>query len=192
MDAVELEFAASLLTYSPDFVDTRVFPDLEYPANAGANWHQLPNLDPTDIYGPAGLFWHTVYGDLFASGVLDGETFLGLAEHTDVDAIQFFSITGEPWRIDGLLYSVDLWDDTPGIADDAPDGRDAFGNWLNPGWIYLSWLDGCAPIPYKYIGGDVDAIVWAAGAIPEPATVVIWATLAGLALIFARMRKARW
>ncbi len=171
VDALELEFDEVWLTHSSDFVDTRVFP--EYTPNAGPNWHQM-SKDPTDIYGPAGAFWNPIIGDVFAAGFLDGESILALSIDTDVDAIQFFSVNGEPYRIDGLLYSVD---------GDAHECMDRLGGPLDPGEIYLSWLDGNLPIPFLNIGGDVDAIVW----VPEPTALAL---LAAGACLLRRRRRA--
>jgi hypothetical protein len=156
VDGVELEFDKNFLVYCVDYVDTRVFP--EYAATHNANWllqdpfwSQLAEYDPTDVY---------MNGTLFT----DGETTLALSDGTQLDAIQYI------WDKDGtgrhgLLYSVNA-------LGDAPDCRDSAGNLLNPGEIYLSWLDGQLPIPYLDIGGDVDAITWA-GMIPEPSPFAV-------------------
>ncbi|MBN2561484.1 MAG: PEP-CTERM sorting domain-containing protein [Phycisphaerae bacterium] len=169
VDAVDLEFS-ELFAYSVDFVDTRVFPDYEVLAPGGTVkedasgnkfWYELDGWDPTDIYGAASY---------------DGETIIKLSENTDIDAIQFFSLS-DSGIIDGLLFSVD---------GDAPEAKDAAGNPLDPGYVYLSWLNGTLPIPYIDIGMDVDAITWAA--IPEPATFAMLAV--GGAVLLCR-RKTR-
>ncbi len=161
VDAVELEFDPNWFFYSVDYVDTRVFP--EYTANKGANWYELPEYDPTDIY------WN---GSVF----IDGETQVFLADGTDIDAIQFFSLTDAFFKIDGLLFSIDS-------SLDAPDYRDALGSVLDPGTIYLSWLNGSAPIPYAYIGSDIDALTW----VPEPSTLGL-VGIGLLGLVRIRMR----
>lgn len=175
VDAVDIEFDA-LFAFSVDFIDTRVFPDyeildpngiLQADLNGNEFWYELDYWDPTDIYNTCGAMY-------------DGETDIGLSENSDIDAIQFFSIF-EDGTIDGLLFSLD---------GDAPEAMDAWSNLLDPGAIYLSWLDGSAPSFYANMGWDLDAITWSSQPVPEPATVFLFGS--GLiALIKIRVGKRK-
>jgi hypothetical protein len=160
VDALDIDHALSLNAFTLDFADTRVFPELT--ANAGANWHET-GWDPTDIF--------------FSDGrIIDGETVIMLSQHTDVDAIQLVSFS-ELGTVDALLFSVD---------GDAPEMEDAFGAPMTPGDIYLSYLDGTAPILYLPLFGyaaDLDAITWS---VPAPGTLM----LIGLGAAMIRRREA--
>jgi len=170
LDAVDLEWGDAW-SFSVDYVDLRVFPDASL-LGAGTAWQvggkdlywELSGWDPTDIY--------------FSNGaILDGETMLGLSNGTDLDAMQFISRT-RAGTIDGLLFSVD---------GDAPECTDRFGNALDPGTIYLSWLDGARPEAFFYVAPtDVDAITWA---VPEPVTTA--GLLLGLGVLVRYVRKRR-
>ncbi len=169
VDAVDLEYG-NVFAFSVDFADKRVFPDAALLApggtDVGDHWYRLAEWDPTDIY----LYEAGTYERL-----CDGETRMGLSEHTDIDAIQYFALDPE-MTAGGVLFSVD---------GDAPEHHDRNGTPLAPGDIYLSWLDGSLPIWFGgEFDGDLDAITWAA--LPEPGTAAL--LLCGLAA--ARPRRS--
>ncbi|MBN1314466.1 MAG: C39 family peptidase, partial [Anaerolineales bacterium] len=177
VDAVDLEWDAAF-AFSVDFIDTRVFPDffeldptgtLRYDVDGNGYWYELGAYDPTDIYGSDG-------------SILDGENFIGLSDNTDIDAIQFISLS-VAGVIDGLLFSVD---------GDAPEAMDRWGFALDPGSIYLSWLNGTAPILFADIGGwDIDAITWSSKPVPESATMFLLGSgLVGIAGLRKKFKKA--
>jgi hypothetical protein len=163
LDGFELE-NTGLLTFTPDYVDSRVYPDMFDPS---VIYHELAFNDPTDIY-------HVLPGG-GALTFVDGEPTVCLKPDVDIDAVQFVSFS-QLGSVQGLLFSVD---------NDAPSPpKDCANTGLDPGTIYFSFLNGTPPRPYMAIGGDLDAIK----ALPEPGTLAL---LSIVAAPFAVRRRRR-